>query len=441
MIKQLLEKFLWKVTRSGKVVHELRIPIEEIKNSIDELKNSVNEMNELLHSSNFSNDLPKIIEKDFVIIDCNFPEKLPRGFRNYEFSALLKDLPNCESFTMYPMKPGINAWFTHGYGMTQEIFNENKEEYLKFYPENKDKLNYLSETTRYKFKLAYSHFLAITYTLLPFYNQNKIPFIFVLYPGGAFGLNNPSSDKMLEEIFSSKYFRGVIVTQKVTYDYLIDKFKINEDKIFYYFGGYAQFEVSQTLPKKKYKSDKTTFDVCFVAFKYSEKGIDKGYDLFVDTARYFIRKYNDIRFHVVGGFDETDIDVSDIKDRFIFYGIKQPDFLLQFYSEMDIFLAPCRPFQLFQGNFDGFPLGSDGMTCGVAIFVADELNNNRGQISENAIVIIRPDLDDIIQKVDFYYNNPEKLYELSLKGQKYKEGNGSLKRLEWVKSIFQKCMY
>jgi len=381
------------------------------------------------------------IKKDIALIDSRFPSKKPLGFRNYEISRLLRDLPNCESYTMYPMKPEIHAWFTHGYGMTKEEFEENKKGYLQFYPENKNKINYLSENTRYKFKLAYSYFLAETYTLLPFYKKNKIPFIFCLYPGGAFGLDNPSSDKMLDEIFSCKYFRGVIVTQKVTYDYLINKINIDKNKIFYNFGGYAQFEVSQTFPHKKYKLDKATFDICFVAMKYSEKGIDKGYDLFVDTAKYFIKKYDDIRFHVVGNFNETDIDVSDIKERFYFYGIRQPDFLLKFYSEMDIRLSPCRPFKLYQGNFDGFPLGGESMTCGVALFTTDELNNNRGQISENAIVIIQPDIDDIVKKIEFYYNNFDKLYKLSYKGQKFQEDNSSLKRLEWVKSIFYRSIY
>jgi glycosyltransferase involved in cell wall biosynthesis len=380
------------------------------------------------------------IEKDIAVIDGGFPGKLHFGFRNYEISGLLRDLPNCESFTMYPMKPGIHAWFKHGYGMSEEEFMKNRDAYYKFYPENTGKLNYLSEITKYKFKLAYSFFLAETYTLLPFYKKNKIPFVFVLYPGGAFGINNSSSDKMLKMIFSCKFFRGVIATQKITYDYLIDKLKVDKNKIFYLFGGYAQFDVSQALLKKKYKVDKSTFDICFVAAKYSERGVDKGYDLFVDTAKYFYKIYKNMHFHVVGGFNETDIDVSDIKERFIFYGFRQPDFLLQFYSKMDICLSPNRPFKLYQGNFDGFPLGLECMVCGVALFTTDELNNNRSQISEDAIVIIKPVIDDIINKIERYYHDTNKLYELSLKGQKYFATVGPQERLEQVKSILCKSM-
>jgi glycosyltransferase involved in cell wall biosynthesis len=381
-----------------------------------------------------------IIKKngDIAVIDSGFPDKSLFGFRNYEISGLMKLLENCESYTLYPTMPGVHAWFNR-IGMTRDEFKKNKKEYIKYYPENAKKLHYLSEITRYNFKLAYSIFLSNTYTLLPFYIRNKIPFVFVLYPGGTFGLNNPNSDNMLNDIFSCEYFKGVIVTQKVTYDYIIDKMKVDKSKIFYLFGGYNQFEVSQALTKKKYKTDKATFDICFVAAKYSEKGIDKGYDLFVDSAKYLYKKYQDIRFHVVGGFNDKDIDIEDIKDRFIFYGYRKPDFLIEFYSEMDICLAPCRPFKLYQGNFDGFPLGFECAVCATALFTTDELNNNRGQISEDCLVIIKPDLDDIVNKIEYYYNNLDKLYELSYKGQLLVKENVSLKRLECVKNILYAC--
>jgi len=379
------------------------------------------------------------IKCDIALIDSTFPMKLPYGFRNYEISGLLKTLPNSKSYTMYPMKPGQDAWFSHSYGMTKEIFHENMEGYLQHYPENKEKISLLSKSQKYKFKLAYSYFLSETYTLLPFYNKNKIPFIFVLYPGGAFGINNPSSDKMLQNIFKSKYFTGVITTQKITHEYLTENFNIDNNKIHYYFGGYPQFDKSIVLPKIKYKQDKKTFDVCFVAFKYSERGVDKGYDLFIESAKYLTNKYNDIRFHVVGNFDEKDIDVSDIKDKIIFYGTKRPDFLLQFYSEMDIRLSPCRPGKLFQGNFDGFPLGSEAMYCGTALFATDELNNNRGQISEDSFVLIKPDINDINTKLEYYYNNVNELYELSYRGQKESQKFDPLKLLETIKILL--CQY
>jgi hypothetical protein len=381
----------------------------------------------------------KKINKNIVIIDSMFPQKNPMGFRNYEITKLLDKIPDCESFTMNYTLPGPDAFFSYGHGMDKETFNINKEGYLNYYPENKNKVNYINKNYKYKFKLAYSYFLAETYTLLPFYKKNKIPFVFVLFPGGAFGLNNISSDKMLKSIFSSKYFRGVITTQPVTLDYINNNFNIDKEKIFFRIGGYNQLSSFKIIPKKKYNIDKNTFDICFCAFKYSERGIDKGYDLFVDTARYFYNKYSDIQFHVLGNFDENDIDVSDIKNRIFFYGPKQPEFFIEFFSKIDIFLSPNRLYKLYPGNFDGFPLGGDCMICGVALFTTDELNNNRGIFNDNEIVIIKPNLYDIVNKIDFYYKNIDKLYELSENGQKKAFNDSQKDSFTELKEILYKC--
>lgn len=358
---------------------------------------------------------PELVE--IGIIDSMFPQREPLGFRNYEINGLLNTIKGAKAFTMYPMKPGPKAWFHHGYGIKEETFNENKSGYLSVYPENRDKIQWLKPHAKHQIELAYSYFLAETYTLLPFYNKNKIPFVFTLYPGGAFGLGNEASDAMLYEIFKSPYFRGVITTQDVTHNYLLKKNMCPPEKIDFLFCGYTQWEKNEALPKKIYQADKNTFDLCFVAAKYTDKGIDKGYDLFIETAHKLSPKYPDMRFHVVGGFDKNDIDVSALGDKITFYGYQKPDFLKEFYTRMDICCSPNRPYKLFKGNFDGFPLGFDSMVCGTALFTTDELYNNKGFFSSNEIIIIKPDINDILNKIEFYYNNLDKLYFLSKNGQ------------------------
>lgn len=259
------------------------------------------------------NFFKKMTKYNFVIIDSTFPQKNPRGFRNTEINEYFKKIKKCASFTMYPMKPDSDAWFTHGYGMTKEEFKENKKNYLKIYPQNKKKIFLLKENKKYDFKLCYSFFLAETYTLLPFYEKNQIPFIFTLYPGGGFGLNFKKSDNMLKKIFQSKYFKGVIVTQPITKKYLLEKKLCPNKKIHYIKGGWVQFKKNEIYKKNFYKKDKPTFDICFVARKYSPKGIDKGYDLFIKTAKILCRKTKDIMFHVIGNFTPEDIDITKIK--------------------------------------------------------------------------------------------------------------------------------
>jgi len=212
-------------------------------------------------------------------------------------------------------------------------------------------------------------------------------------------------------------FRGVIVTQKITEDYLLRTKLCPADKITYIYGGFIQFKKSELKPKRRYKKDKTTFDICFVAAKYSEKGVDKGYDLFIAAAKKLCQSTEDIMFHVVGGFDENDIDVSDISSRIRFYGYQRPDFFLDFFAGMDIFLSPNRPFKLTPGNFDGFPLGIDAGYSGVGMFIADELNMNRYYKNNEEIVIIPLDVEKITSIVLRYYHDPDRLYELSERGR------------------------
>lgn len=349
---------------------------------------------------------------NLVVIDSVFPQKQPFAFRNQEINEYIHRVKGFKAYTMYPMRPK-DAPFAHSYGQTEGDYQENKKGYLKFYPDNEPALSYIDKKKKYRFQLAYSFFLGETYSLLSFYEKNKVPFVFVLYPGGLFSLTSPEAESMLREICSSKWFRGVITTQDITKDYLIQKSICNEKSIHNIYGGFVQFHENDVIKKKKYLTDKKTFDICFVAAKYSERGIDKGYDLFIDCAKKLSRKSDDFVFHVVGGFDESDIDISDIKHRIKFHGYLMPQELSKFYSKMDVFLSPNRPGELYEGNFDGFPLGIDAGYCGVALFVADELNMNSRYQDGVDIEIIPLDTDKITKRIMLYKNKPEKLHELS----------------------------
>ncbi len=365
----------------------------------------------------FSKIYKKTKKFDFLIIDSQFPQKEPFAFRNSEINEYFKLIDNVDSMTMCKIFPEADAGFGHSYGVDKAEYIDNKNGYLSYYPENKNKIHFMEKGMNYRAKLAYSFFLAETRTLLPFYEKNKIPFVFVLYPGGLFGLDAEASDNILSRITTSKMFKGLIVTQKITKDYLESKNLCPVDKIHFIYGGFVQFKKHEVKPKKLYKKDKQSFDLCFVAAKYSEGGLDKGYDLFIQVAKSIAKQSEDVYFHVVGGFTEDDIDISDIKDRIKFYGYKKADFLAEFYSNMDIFLSPNRPFRLYDGNFDGFPLGIDAGYCGVALFVADGLNMNQTYINMENIVIIKLNANKISDQIMYYHKNPSALYELSSKGQ------------------------
>jgi glycosyltransferase involved in cell wall biosynthesis len=359
----------------------------------------------------------RTVRGDIVVIDSVLPDNNAIGPRNSDLLEFVKQLPSFTYFTMYPMKPGKDAWFSHGYGMPKDKFRRNLQTYVRSHPETKGHIQLLSGNKNYRFNLAYTYFLAETYTLLPFLEKHHIPFVFLLNPGGAFGLNNKSSDDMLHATFSSPCFRKVIVNQKLLQQYLLDKKLCAEGDILYDFSGSVQFKLADVLPKKQFKHDKPTFDICFVAAKYSPKGEDKGYDLFIAVAKRLAKSQPDIRFHVVGGFDEHDIDVSAIQDVVTFYGFMLPHKLPEFYAGMDIYMSPNRPFKLYPGNSDGFPLSAGAMYCGVCGFNADELHMNT-EFKPGEVVIIKTQVKDIVEKVQYFYNHLDELYRVSRKGQK-----------------------
>lgn len=364
-----------------------------------------------------SGEAPRAVRADFAVIDSRFPQRVPYAFRNAEIVEYLRRFTNVTAFAMPPTKPGPEAWFAHGYGVSREEFRANKQGFLSVYPDLADRIRWLNPDARYEIGLAYSFFLAETYTLLPFYAEHRVPFVFVLYPGGAFGLDNPSSDAMLRQLFGSDLFRGVIVTQEVTRTYLLDRGLCPADRIHFVFGGFSQFRPADVAPKVRFPDNKETFDVCFVAAKYSPEGADKGYDVVVRTAQLLAGEDPPIRFHIVGNFNSTDVALEDAAPVLTFHGVQPPSYLREFFSRMDVFLSPNRPGLLYPGQFDGFPLGGDAASCGVALLVADPLELNTHFRDRVDLMTIPPEPETIAKILLDLKDDPERLHRLAASGQ------------------------
>jgi glycosyltransferase involved in cell wall biosynthesis len=350
--------------------------------------------------------LPNRHFTDLVILDDTFPFLLST-FRVFEFNYYLETFDNVEVHSIFktfssdkPIKPS-------------RVLND----YYRLYPKNAHKIIKFNRRRIVKGQLGYLVFLANTVQFIDFIEQNKIPFVFTLYPGGGFQIDQVKSDEKLRRICSSSYFRGVIVTQKITRDYLINNSFCDKEMVEFIYGGVfpSEYLASNGSVKKYYKQDKCSFDVCFVAHKYMPRGIDKGYDVFIEVAKKLSKSYKDIFFHVVGPFDKHDIDVSGIDEKIRFYGPRTTSFFLEFYSNMDIILSPNAPFILNAGGFDGFPTGSciEAGICGVAVFCTDQLQQNIYFRDNSNIVIITRDPYDICERITYYYKNYDSLYDLS----------------------------
>lgn len=351
----------------------------------------------------------QIEQLDIAIIDDVFPHPLS-GFRYQEFTSIL------ESFKK-------STAFTNGRSLVC-LGNKNIEELLIEYkrknPNLSSKIQEIYSINNFNYKLIYCTFLNNAYyDVIPLAEQNKIPFIFTLYPGGGFGINNRDSDAKLKRVIKSPCFKKVIVTQTITYNYLIRRKLCPKEKIEFIYGVVTPIEKleSKIKNKKHYKFKKETLDICFVAHKYTKYGEDKGYDIFIEVAKKLSKKYNNINFHVVGPFDKNVLDTKGIRN-INFYGIKDQNYFDNFYKNKDIILSPNINSKIFKGSFDGFPTGSvtDAAIRKVAMFCTDPLKLNNKFIDGKDIVIIKHDSDDITKKTEYYINNPIKLKKICENG-------------------------
>ena len=246
---------------------------------------------------------------NLLIIDNFTPDIGFVGFRVEEINFFLKNINNCLLLTMSKKFFNVRlreklfyfpAW---NYIITRRRFYFQRNKYCNYFNIDKKKIFFYGGD-KFKVNGAYCLFLFNAFISLDFFEKNKIPFVFTLLPGGYFAFNNHFSDFMLKKIFSSSMFRGVFVTQKIIYKYILSK-GYSKNKIYYSYGGGFCVE-DFVLNKKFYKKDKNTFDICFVGFRYSIGGKDKGFDIVCDVAKKIIPEHPFVHFHFVGNNTLTD---------------------------------------------------------------------------------------------------------------------------------------
>ena len=349
---------------------------------------------------------------DLLIFDDIFPHPVS-GFRYEEFTVLLSSFKKSKIV----MSPSA-------YSVVNTPVNDHKKHIINFTEENKFLKNKLGLKKGYiniNAKLFYCVFINNIFNNLNWLEKHKIPFVFTLYPGGGFQLNETFSDNKLKKVFASPMFRNVIVTQKITQDYLINNNFCKSQTIQFVFGGVVpQISLKKDLTNKKsYLINKPTFDICFCAAKYTPRGVDKGYDVFIDFAHIIANEYDFIRFHIIGGFTEDDIDVSTLKDRINFYGYQNFESLGAIYKKMDVLISPNKPFILGKGAFDGFPLGTvvEAVLNGVVVLITDQLKQNNVFVPDVDLILIESEINSITKEITDLINSPEKLYSISDKGK------------------------
>ena len=345
-----------------------------------------------------------------LIVDDIFPA-LISAFRIAEYNAYLGRYCSGKVYSTGASFPLVRE---------NRTFAEVLRDYESAYPALKGRVCLFGPDTLPIARLIYTIFIHNAFNFLPFAESCGAPIVFTLYPGGGFQLDDSASDEKLRRVFESKCFRGVIVTQSVTRDYLLSRRFCPPEQVHFAYGAVipeAMF-APPICPKRRFGVDKDTIDICFVAHKYMPGGVDKGYDVFLDVARRLASHRPEARFHVVGPWDETDGDMTAIQERVRFHGSIQTNALRSFYRKMDLILSPNASFTLQPGAFDGFPTACciDAALCGVAVFCTDPLNLNTAFRDREDIVLITRNADEVFEIVDAYCRDCGKLYQLAAKG-------------------------
>jgi glycosyltransferase involved in cell wall biosynthesis len=352
-----------------------------------------------------------LYKNDLFIYDDIFPHPIS-GFRYEEFKILLNNFKKSKIFVeplSYPaLKTDIKFHKTH-------IADLN----VKF-PLLKNKFVQENKFVNINTKLFYCVFLTNIFHNLEWLEKYKIPFVFTLYPGGGFQIEDLISDQKLRRVLSSPQFRKVIVTQLFTKDYLIKNNFCEANKVEYVFGCVVpQLSLNTNVSFTKKYPAKETFDIVFCAAKYMPKGLDKGYDVFIALAHSLVKKYDFVRFHVIGGFDKEEIDVTLLEGKIKFYGYQNFDNLAVIYQHMDVIISPNKPFLYGKGAFDGFPLGTviEAVLNNVVAIVTDKLNQNTVFDNGKEIIITDGTVSSIEKEIIDLIENPEKLIDVSQKGR------------------------
>lgn len=366
--------------------------------------------------------------KKFQKIVCIFDDSFPSKNSPFRF----------EEYNYYCHKFKNVLCITNGYAL-KALNDDNLEKLIYNYKLKNKKVNFFNSDKNplgvfenfnmiQNFINGYGSKIAIVTFLnnllspidnLSYIEKLNIPFILNLYPGGGFILNDRECDEKLVRIFSSNCFEKVIVTQKIVFDYLIEKKFCDSKKIVLIAGVVTpQKLLNQKLNNKVFWGSKKTFDICFVAHKYCKNGADKGYDVFVEVAKKLCLKYKNIHFHIVGEFNENDINVSQIKNNIHFYGVQKTEWFKEFYKDKDIILCPNKSGVLVKGHFDGFPTAcaTEAALNKTLIMSTDDLNQNILFHNDKDIILINHNVNDIIRKIEKLYNNPEKLKQLAING-------------------------
>ena len=152
--------------------------------------------------------LPIGVKKNVVIYDDFFPNPVT-GFRLDEFTYLL----NCIDSS----KIIIDSEASNRSENLKEFFVKQGQGI------SKNRIAFASRINNINAKIVYIIFYFNVMKIFKFLEVFHIRYIVTLYPGGGFVINDDNVDKNLKRILGTELCRAVIVNQRFTRQYLLEK--------------------------------------------------------------------------------------------------------------------------------------------------------------------------------------------------------------------------
>jgi hypothetical protein len=371
-------------------------------------------------------------KNNIVIFDDFLPSSLS-PWRSYEFHEIAKNFQKvkiiCDGTTFQNYNQG-------------KSFKENFKLLIEQYPFFKNVISKSKKDSNVKANLAYMLFYNNIKKHFAYIEENKIPFAFTLYPGGGFVFNDNTINENLKKICNSNLFKGVIVNQYVTKEYLIENAITVEDKITLISG------VSLNLNGdfKSVEKDNSVIKIVFFANKYTVGGKDKGFDFFQEIVFQLFENKQNILPIVIGNFSDDDLEIKELRNKIIFKGVLNEVAYQKELETTHVLISPNKPNILAPGAFDGFPL-STAVAASLAnnvLFLTDHFNESEkiGFMDTIDYFKLTNSLEDNVILIKKVISNMSLMKEISQNGKNkilnlYNFNNQIQPRIEFLKKCLE----
>jgi lipopolysaccharide transport system ATP-binding protein len=335
-----------------------------------------------------------------AIIDDWFPS-LTTGFRVAEFVDHLKSFPDLTVFSSSP------------------AFDRDYAQFATCYPDVAQRVRPMNMEALSRANAAWLVFLNNAFTWVQALEQYRIPFVFTLYPGGGFNLNDPQSEMKLARVLASPLLRGVVATQPITADELR---RMHCAVPIYNIPGVVvdPARVARSAPRSP-DAEPRPVGVCFAGYRYETGAASKGYPEFIAAAEALAYLLPDIRFTIIGNISPQDWPIAPaLRGRVTFRGALSADAMHACLLEQDIMVAPSRRFARTGREFDGFPTGTavEASLCGALIVASDELRQNRAYLAGEEIIVVEPVVEELVDVLERLIGDRPRLAAIAEAGRK-----------------------